>query len=79
MADTFGHWTAGPFVTLGTDGFGRSEARAELRDFFEIDHRYVVLAALGALAQRGEVENSLARAAIAHFQIDPEKANPVLS
>ncbi|MDE2701741.1 MAG: pyruvate dehydrogenase (acetyl-transferring), homodimeric type [Chloroflexota bacterium] len=79
MADSLGRWTAGPFLALGTDGFGRSEARSELRDFFEIDHRYMVLAALGALAKRGEVENSVARAAIAHFQIDPEKANPVLS
>ncbi len=77
MVDSLGRWCPGPLLALGTDGFGRSEARDELRDFFEIDYRYVVVAALGELAKRGDVETSLARAAIAQFQIDPEKANPV--
>ncbi len=79
LADSLGRWIPGPFVTLGTDGFGRSEARSELRDFFEIDHRYVTLAALGELAHRGDIEASLARAAIAYFDLDPEKVNPAIS
>ena len=64
--------------TLGTDGFGRSEAREELRDFFEVDTKHVVLATLYALQQRGEVKGEVVAKAIADLGIDPSKPAPVL-
>ena len=65
-----------PMVSLGTDGFGRSEARAELRDFFEVDARHVVLATLTALAEDGKVDKATLLEAREDLQIDPDKANP---
>jgi len=65
------------FVTLGTDGFGRSDSREALRHFFEVDRHYVVLAALKALADEGMIAASKAAEAIARYGIDAERANPV--
>jgi pyruvate dehydrogenase E1 component len=64
------------FLALGTDGFGRSDTRAQLRKFFEVNRHYVVVAALKALADIGEVDNSLVAQAIKAYKIDPEKPNP---
>jgi pyruvate dehydrogenase E1 component len=64
------------FVTLGTDGFGRSDMRAQLRKFFEVNRHYVVIAALKALADAGEVDVSQVAQAIKAYKIDPEKPNP---
>ncbi|TCV93161.1 pyruvate dehydrogenase E1 component [Luteibacter rhizovicinus] len=64
------------FVALGTDGFGRSDTRASLRTFFEVDRHFVALAALKALADDGQVPRSLVVHAIQAFGIDPEKADP---
>jgi len=60
------------FVALGTDGFGRSDTRAALRGFFEVDRQQIVVAALDALARDGVVERSVVGAAIARYGIDPE-------
>jgi pyruvate dehydrogenase E1 component len=60
------------FVALGTDGFGRSDTRAALRGFFEIDRQQIALAALDALARDGVVGKSIVAAAIARYGIDPE-------
>ncbi|MFJ3052266.1 pyruvate dehydrogenase (acetyl-transferring), homodimeric type [Pseudomonas nitroreducens] len=65
------------FKVLGTDGFGRSDSRRKLRDFFEVDRRWVVLAALEALADRGDIEPKVVAEAIAKFGINPEKRNPL--
>jgi pyruvate dehydrogenase E1 component len=70
-------WVPGRFHTLGTDGYGRSSNRAGLRDFFEVDARYIALAALRALAADGHVKESVLREAIKDFGIDPEKPNPM--
>ncbi|WP_180970085.1 pyruvate dehydrogenase (acetyl-transferring), homodimeric type [Deinococcus planocerae] len=64
--------------TLGTDGFGRSEAREELRDFFEVDARHVVLATLYALQQGGQVKGEVVQKAITELGIDPERMNPAV-
>ena len=64
---------------LGTDGFGRSDYRRKLREFFEVDRRFVALAALQALAEDGKVEASVPADAIRKFGIDPEKPNPAHS
>ena len=63
-----------PSVTLGTDGFGRSDTRAALRDFFEVDRHHVVLAALSSLRQQGAVDASTCAAAIERFAIETERA-----
>jgi len=65
------------FVALGTDGFGRSDRRAALRSFFEVDRYYVAVAALHALAAEGKVERARVAEAIAKYGIDPDKPNPV--
>ncbi|MGE7355945.1 transketolase-like TK C-terminal-containing protein, partial [Pseudomonas qingdaonensis] len=65
------------FKVLGTDGFGRSDSRKKLRHFFEVDRHFVVLAALEALADRGEIEPKVVADAITKFGIDPDKRNPL--
>ncbi|MFV3308025.1 pyruvate dehydrogenase (acetyl-transferring), homodimeric type [Pseudomonas sp. NY15181] len=65
------------FKVLGTDGFGRSDTRARLRHFFEVDRHWVVLAALEALADRGDIEPKVVAEAIVKFGLDPEKPNPL--
>ncbi len=66
-----------PFVTLGTDGYGRSDTRAKLRHFFEVDAKFIVVAALQALAEQGEVPTSTVLDAIKRYGIDSEKLDPV--
>ncbi|MBL0142480.1 MAG: pyruvate dehydrogenase (acetyl-transferring), homodimeric type [Betaproteobacteria bacterium] len=65
------------YVVLGTDGFGRSDTREQLRHFFEVDRRYVVIAALKALADDGDVPAATVTEAIRRYGVDPEKPNPV--
>jgi pyruvate dehydrogenase E1 component len=70
-------WIVGRrFEVLGTDGFGRSDYRRALRDFFEVDRRYVTVAALSALARDGVVERSVVADAIAKYEIDPDRPAP---
>ena len=68
---------SGTLASLGTDGFGRSETRAALRRFFEVDAERVVVATLSALADKGLVERDAVRTAIAEFGIDADAPNPV--
>jgi pyruvate dehydrogenase E1 component len=79
LPDSIDRWLPRPLVTLGTDGFGRSESRAGLREFFEVDARYVVVATLTALAREGRIEASIAQQAMKTFNINPEKPNPAVS
>jgi pyruvate dehydrogenase E1 component len=69
-------WLPGRLHCLGTDGFGRSDGRAQLRDFFEVDRRYIALAALRELVEEGAVEPKVLKQAIKDLDVDPEKANP---
>ncbi len=69
-------WVPGRFVTLGTDGFGRSDTRERLRAFFEIDRCHVAVAALQALADDGAVPRARVAEAIARYEIDPERPDP---
>ena len=66
-----------PYVVLGTDGYGRSDTRAKLRKFFEVDRHYVVVAALKALADEGKIPAAKVTEAMMKYHIDPEKPNPV--
>ena len=72
-------WMPRRMASLGTDGFGRSEGRQSLRDFFEVDHRFITLATLHELQQDGKIEASAVEKAIRELGINPEKANPVIS
>lgn len=65
------------YVTLGTDGFGRSDMRSQLRKFFEVNRYYVAVAALKALADEGEIPLATVSAAIEKYRIDPDKPNPM--
>jgi pyruvate dehydrogenase E1 component len=77
VADQIRQWVPGEYTALGTDGFGRSDSRAELRRFFEVDRHYVVVAALKALADEGKIDKQTVTQAMQAFSIDPEKSNPV--
>jgi pyruvate dehydrogenase E1 component len=77
VADQIRQWVPGKYTALGTDGFGRSDSRAELRRFFEVDRHYVVVAALKALADEGKIDKQTVGKAMQAFGIDPEKSNPV--
>ena len=63
--------------SLGTDGFGRSDDRADLRNFFEVDAKFIAVATLAELAQEGQLDRAVVAQAIKEFGIDPEKPNPV--
>jgi len=77
VADQIRQWVPGPYTVLGTDGFGRSDSRAELRRFFEVDRHYVVVAALKALSDEGKIDKQTVNKAMQNFGIDPEKSNPL--
>ncbi len=65
------------YVTLGTDGFGRSDTREKLRHFFEVDRHWVTLAALKALADEGRIDRDKVAAALVKYNLDPSKPNPM--
>jgi pyruvate dehydrogenase E1 component len=65
------------YKVLGTDGFGRSDTRAKLREFFEVNRYYITVAALKSLAEEGKIPTSTVAEAIAKYGIDPNKPNPV--
>jgi pyruvate dehydrogenase E1 component len=77
VGDQIRQWVPGRYTVLGTDGFGRSDSRAELRRFFEVDRHYVVVAALKALSDEGKIDTHTVNKAMQTFGIDPEKSNPL--
>ena len=79
LPESVGKWVPGQLVSLGTDGFGRSESRAALRDFFEVDAKHIVLATLVALARENKIGNDQVKRAIGELGINPEKVNPAIS
>ncbi len=79
LPESIGKWVPGQLVSLGTDGFGRSENRAALRNFFEVDAKHIVLATLVALAREKKVGTDVVKRAIKELGIDPDKANPAIS
>jgi len=76
VADQIAPWVPGGLMTLGTDGFGRSDTRSALRRYFEVDRHHVVLAALDALRREGTIDAALCAQAIARYGIDAERAAP---
>jgi pyruvate dehydrogenase E1 component len=79
LPDSIDRWLPRPLVALGTDGYGRSEGRSALREFFEVDYRYVILATLAALARDKKIDTSVVQQAIKTHNINPEKSNPAIS
>jgi pyruvate dehydrogenase E1 component len=76
VPDQIAPWVPGGLMTLGTDGFGRSDTRPRLRRFFEVDAECIVIATLYALAQRGELSRETVAKAIRELGVDAEKAFP---
>jgi len=79
LPDSIDRWLPKKLQALGTDGFGRSDSRAALRDFFEVDARHIAIAALYALMQEKQVAPELVAKAINDLGIDSEKLNPAIS
>ena len=79
LSDGLREFIDAPYKVLGTDGFGRSDTREKLRDFFEVDRRYVVITALNSLRELGKIEANVVQDAIKKYGIDPDKSNPVTS
>jgi len=79
LPESLAKWVPGQLVSLGTDGFGRSENRAALRHFFEVDAKHIVLATLGALAREKKIGTDVVQRAVWELGINPEKANPAAS
>ena len=77
LPESISRWVPGRLVSLGTDGFGRSESREALRDFFEVDAKFIVLATLSALAQEGKLKPDVVKNAIKELGINAEKPSPM--
>ncbi len=77
LPDQIRQWVPGDYAVLGTDGFGRSDSRQQLRQFFEIDRHYIVVAALRALSSQGRVDAAKVQDAMQKFGIDADKPDPV--
>lgn len=78
FAEQIRPWVKRPYTVLGTDGFGRSDTRANLRSFFEVDRHHVTVAALHGLAQAGEFDAAKVEVAIAKYNINPDATAPWL-
>jgi len=76
FADQIREFVPGRYRVLGTDGFGRSDARAQLREFFEVNRHYIVVTALKTLADEGKLPQKKVAEAIRKYGINPEKPNP---
>jgi pyruvate dehydrogenase E1 component len=79
LPESIAQWVPGRLVSLGTDGFGRSENRAALRDFFEVDAKHIVLATLHALARENRIPAETVQKGLKDLGINPEKPNPAIS
>jgi pyruvate dehydrogenase E1 component len=79
LPESICQWMPRPLVSLGTDGFGRSENREALRDFFEVDAKHIVLATLSALLRDKQIKPDVLKQAVKDLGINPEKANPASS
>ncbi|RMF85442.1 MAG: pyruvate dehydrogenase (acetyl-transferring), homodimeric type, partial [Nitrospinota bacterium] len=79
LPDSIARWCPKPLVSLGTDGFGRSDSRSALRDFFEVDARFITLATLAALAREKQIQPSVVEKAMRELEIDPAKVDPAMA
>ncbi len=77
VAEQIGPYVPGPYYALGTDGFGRSDTRENLRRFFEVDRYYIVLTAVRALVLDGKMETTAVKKAMKKYKLSPEKPSPI--
>ena len=77
VPDQIQRWVPGRYISLGTDGYGRSDARDALRQHFEVDERFITVAALKALADEGVIDQKTVTEAIKKYGIDPDRPDPV--
>jgi pyruvate dehydrogenase E1 component len=79
LPNLISRWTPRRLASLGTDGFGRSESREALRDFFEVDARFITLATLSELLRDGKIEACVVAKAIKDLEINIDKPNPLFA
>ena len=79
LPDSISKWFPGRLYSLGTDGFGRSETREALRDFFEVDAKHIVFATLVALFKEGKIQDKAVEKAAKELGVNPDKLNPMIS
>jgi pyruvate dehydrogenase E1 component len=79
LPDSIDRWMPRKIRSLGTDGFGRSEDRASLRKFFEVDARYIAAATLSALLADKKIDAKVVAQAFKELEIEPEKNDPAIS
>jgi pyruvate dehydrogenase E1 component len=79
LPNSISRWFPRPLVSLGTDGFGRSDNRHALRDFFEVDSRFITLAALSSLEREKKIKAEVVEHAIKDMGLNPAKINPIIS
>jgi pyruvate dehydrogenase E1 component len=79
LPNLISRWTPRRLASLGTDGFGRSESRAALRDFFEVDARFIALATLYELFREGKIGSEIVQKAVKELEINLDKPNPLFS
>ena len=79
LPDLVARWLPGPLTALGTDGFGRSDTREALRDFFEVDANHIVWSALSTLNRRDEIDGDTLLKARDELGIDPNRPDPMMS
>jgi len=77
VSDQIQGWVPGTFYSLGTDGYGRSDARKALREHFEVDRRFIAVTALTALVDDGALDKKTVSEAIEKYGIDPDRPDPV--
>ena len=77
VAEQIGPYVPGDYYALGTDGFGRSDTRENLRRFFEVDRYYIVLTAIRALVNSGHLKKGLSEKVIKKYGLDPKKPSPI--
>ena len=79
LPESISSWLPASCISLGTDGFGRSASREDLRSFFEVDYRYIILASLYGLSKEKKIKTDIVQKACKDFDIDTTKPNPFLS
>ena len=79
LPDSISRWFPGSLMSLGTDGFGRSEGRKSLRDFFEVDSRHIVYATMVSLLREKKIKSDMVQKVAKDLEINPDKLNPMVS
>jgi pyruvate dehydrogenase E1 component len=77
VPDQIRQWVPGRFIVLGTDGYGRSDSRAQLRHHFEVDAPNIVMASLRALADEGKLDMATVKACMKKYNLSADKPSPV--